>query len=296
MKVLERQGYGSAFNELMIHGDKITKRCKNEYGLSKIKNEIEFYKFLYENNIKFPMAKVSEFLEDGYVMEYLEGYEPLYKMKFCIHDVYESLDNLHNSIKREVSKDYFIEQLNLEIDHKIKSRYSLIKDKLSKYDYIKYVNDVKILPFYELLDMINTEILDIVNDMKKYYFVPIHGDCQFNNILSDGDDIVFIDPRGYFGESNIFGMRDYDLAKVLFAISGYDEFDSSKIDSLDIDHNNINIELNGLGDIFNRPKIQILLMLNIWLGNAHSFEKDEYKMVTSYFISLYLGSLYFSRR
>ena len=242
------------------------------------------------------MAKVSEFLEDGYVMEYLEGYEPLYKMKFCIHDVYESLDNLHNSIKREVSKDYFIEQLNLEIDHKIKSRYSLIKDKLSKYDYIKYVNDVKILPFYELLDMINTEILDIVNDMKKYYFVPIHGDCQFNNILSDGDDIVFIDPRGYFGESNIFGMRDYDLAKVLFAISGYDEFDSSKIDSLDIDHNNINIELNGLGDIFNRPKIQILLMLNIWLGNAHSFEKDEYKMVTSYFISLYLGSLYFSRR
>jgi hypothetical protein len=32
------------------------------------------------------------------------------------------------------------------------------------------------------------------------------------------------------------------------------------------------------------------------MGNAHSFADNKYKMLYSYFISLYLGSLYFSKK
>ena len=127
--------------------------------------------------------------------------------------------------------------------------------------------------------------------------IPIIFYLLFNIQPTYSNEIVFIDPRGYFGESSIFGMKEYDFAKVLFALSGYDEFDSREINSLDIHDNTISIRLNSLDtNIFNRPKLEVLLMLNIWMGNAHSFIENECKMIYSYFISLYLGSIYFSKK
>ena len=46
----------------------------------------------------------------------------------------------------------------------------------------------------------------------------IHGDCNFSNMLIDPTreegGVSFIDPRGYFGNTSIYGLPDYDLAKV----------------------------------------------------------------------------------
>jgi hypothetical protein len=296
MKVIERCGYGASFNELTIVGDKIRKRCKNDYGLKKICMEIKFYKYVIENKINFPIANIYNFYKDGYDMKYFEGYLPLYKKYFGTDDVYKSLEYLHSHESQKVTKEYFIEQLHHEIETKIIKRYDEIKGVIEKYSYIKHVNGKKILPFQKLLESINTRIIKIVNDWSEFTFVPIHGDCQFNNILTNGDNIVFIDPRGYYGTNEIFGMKEYDYAKVLFAISGYDEFDNRYVDKLDITNENITIELNMLeNDIFNKEELIVLLMLNIWLGNAHSFSNNEPKMMYSYFIALYLGTLYFNR-
>lgn len=293
MKLIERVGYGSSFNELVIIGTKLRKRCKNDYGLTKIRHEIEFYKFIHSRNITFPTVKILNFLDDGYEMEYLDEYKPIYKTNFDLKKVYDSLELLHGSYEIPVSREYFMEQLHIEINDKIIKRYETVKDSINKYDFITHVNGVKLLSFECLHKKINNEINAITNSMNEYKFVPIHGDCQFNNILSNGEDMVFIDPRGYYGESKIFGMKEYDMAKVLFALSGYDEFDSREIKELNIVGNNINIELNYLeSDIFNRPKLEVLLMINIWMGNAHSFKNDECKMISSYFISLYLGSIF----
>ena len=38
---------------------------------------------------------------------------------------------------------------------------------------------------------------------------------------------MFIDPRGYFGRSKILGIKEYDLAKILYGISGYDTFNNN---------------------------------------------------------------------
>ena len=296
MKVIERCGYGASFNELTVVGDKIRKGCKNEYGLKKICMEIKFYKYVIENKINFPVANIYNFYEDGYDMKYFEGYLPLYKNYFGTSIVYDSLKVLHSHASQTVTKEYFIEQLHHEIETKILKRYREIKSVIEKYSYIKHVNGKKILPFHKLLEFINTRIIQIVNKWDEFTFVPIHGDCQFNNILTDGDSIVFIDPRGYYGTNEIFGMKEYDYAKVLFAISGYDEFDNRVIDKLNITNENVTIELNMLeDDIFNEEEIIVLLMLNIWMGNAHSFSNNEPKMIYSYFIALYLGTMYFNR-
>jgi hypothetical protein len=55
----------------------------------------------------------------------------------------------------------------------------------------------------------------------------IHGDLCFTNILYDPVSRLFkfIDPRGSFGESGIYGDGRYDIAKLLHSLDGgYDFF------------------------------------------------------------------------
>ena len=58
------------------------------------------------------------------------------------------------------------------------------------------------------------------------YFAFIHGDCTFSNIMLRHDmEPVFIDPRGYFGHTELYGDPHYDWAKLYYSIIGnYDRF------------------------------------------------------------------------
>ncbi len=57
-------------------------------------------------------------------------------------------------------------------------------------------------------------------------FAFIHGDCTFSNMMvRDNGDPVLIDPRGYFGFTNLYGDIRYDWAKMYYSIIGnYDQF------------------------------------------------------------------------
>ena len=44
--------------------------------------------------------------------------------------------------------------------------------------------------------------------------------------------MYFIDPRGIFGETLLFGLKEYDYAKFLFGLSGYSKFDNMNIKNL----------------------------------------------------------------
>lgn len=57
-------------------------------------------------------------------------------------------------------------------------------------------------------------------------FTLIHGDCTFSNImLRNSGEPVFIDPRGYFGYTELYGDPNYDWAKLYYSIIGnYDRF------------------------------------------------------------------------
>jgi len=313
-----RIGYGSNFNKIYIDykTNTIKKVCFNDYGMTKIRYEKKFYEFLINNTIDFPVPKIHCFLENGYIMDYLYDYIPLYKIfTTCDKEIQNEimikitdyLKNLHNSNKILVTKDEYYKHLNIEINMKLLQRYEVIKSLVQKYDYIKTVNLIEIIPFHKLVGLIQKEIYQIVNNKKEYFFVPIHGDCQFNNILYNDatQQLCFIDPRGYYGESEIFGIPEYDYAKIIFALTGYDEFDNRSVDELVINGNNIsitiNININNLLDThvvssssIELNKLGYLLMLSIWLGNSHCFINNENKAVYSYFIGLYLGSKFFS--
>ena len=315
----KRVGYGSNFNNIYIDRktNTIKKVCFNDYGMKKITYEKKFYDFLLNHKTDFPVPKIHCFLENGYIMDYLYDYTPLYKIfTLCNKDkqyeimikITDYLKKLHDSNKIYVTKDEYYKHLNIEINMKLLQRYEVIMPFVQKYDYIKKVNNIEIIPFHKLVDLIQKEIYQIVvvneniNDKNEYSFVPIHGDCQFNNILynEQNQNLCFIDPRGYYGDSEIFGIPEYDYAKIIFALTGYDEFDNRDVDQLIINEDNISISIDNVLDTtasslsISSNKLGYLLMLSIWLGNSHCFINNENKAVYSYFIGLYLGSKFFT--
>lgn len=68
----------------------------------------------------------------------------------------------------------------------------------------------------------------------------LHGDLHPANILFDPHSRIFkfIDPRGNFGESSIYGDHNYDLAKLRHSFSGRYDFIVS--DLFEIEHDGLN--------------------------------------------------------
>ena len=305
MNKLVHTGYGSAFNELFINNNTIIKQSKTEYGNFKIKKEILFFKYIIDNSVTFPIPHIYEFNEHSYKMQYLQTHIPLYK---CFSDffpntqvnilnkIYTHLHTLHKSSNMSLHKNDFSVLLFDETNTKIRKRYLEIIPLLSNYTNITHVNGIRVKSFDTILDIIHTKVNKYIDAQKEYNLVPIHGDCQFNNILfRTEDDIVFIDPRGYFGNKEVYGLSEYDFAKVKFALSGYDIFDNMEINSLDIQDGNLTlpkIHLTDINTLFTDNDITSILTISIWLGNAHCFKNNIPKAIFSFYYALYLATQY----
>ena len=76
---------------------------------------------------------------------------------------------------------------------------------------------------------------ELENALMKYIptsFRFIHGDCTFSNtMLREDGTPVLIDPRGYFGYTELYGDPAYDWAKLYYSIVGnYDQFNRKHFD------------------------------------------------------------------
>lgn len=82
-------------------------------------------------------------------------------------------------------------------------------------------------------------------------FNMIHGDCTFSNImLRDDESPVLIDPRGYFGSTELFGDVAYDWAKLYYSIKGnYDQFNLKHFRLNIADEIKLDIESNNWEDM-----------------------------------------------
>ena len=79
-------------------------------------------------------------------------------------------------------------------------------------------------------------------------FRVIHGDQTFSNImLRDGKEPGLIDPRGYFGFTEIYGDPMYDWAKLYYSLVGnYDRFNLKAFD-LYINEDDVILETSSNG-------------------------------------------------
>ena len=297
---MNENNYGFVFNDIIIKNGIFNKKSKNSLGKMKINNEIDFYLYIINNNICFSIPKLLNYEDGNLSIEYISN---SYTLTNIINNsnVFNYIDkiqkNIHtiHEIQKYVSFDIIEKDLNIEINKKLIDRFNEFDwNSNLLYNSIKSVNNIKFKNINYYCNIIYNKIIYYL-DGRNYYNL-IHGDIHLGNILLDeNDNIYFIDPRGYFGESKLFGLYEYDYAKLLFGLSGYSVFDNIIINELNIINNNIEIyfikDYEYIFESCKFDKITILFCLSIWLGNNSCFSNIN-KKITSLMIAFYYCEKY----
>ena len=285
------------FNSIEVKKDKIIKKPITKQGEDIAKKEINWYKEIVKLDYK-RIPKIYSF--EPLILEKIDG-KNIFKVelsmeqkKKVIFNFVKALNELHSLGCCETN--YFDLQNNY---------YTKTINRINKVrDLIPFANDKEIT----INGIRCKNVFFYKNEFKKIIekylynsnFTIIHGDCTFSNTLIDDDlNIVFIDPRGYFGETEIYGDQDYDWAKLYYSINGnYDQFNNKKF-ILDIYEDNVKLKIDssgyeGLSDYYfslipecNVKKIKILHSI-IWLSLS-TYAWEDYDSICGAF---YNGLLY----
>ena len=268
------------FNKITLNGNVLTKTPVDEQGRKLAARESFWYKKAKEFNIT-GIPKI--YSTNPLRMEYIKGrniyeYEPhnLDKTQklMILESLISTLTELHSS--SSIPSDAF----------SLKEAYfNKTMQRLSKIEYLipfareKYivVNGRKCRNVY----FYRNELEKALDQLKTERFSFIHGDCTFSNLMiRDNGSPVLIDPRGYFGFTELYGDERYDWAKLYYSIVGnYDHFNLKKF-SLDIGgHSMINGET--IKDL-NSAEIKLSIESNGWEDMEPDFFKlinvDEYEI------------------
>lgn len=299
---MNENNYGFIFNDIIINDNKFIKKSKNLLGRKKINSEIQFYQHVISNNVKLNIPNLIEYDDGMIVLEFIKNSSTLTNIinETNIIDYYEiiknNLENLHKN-KILVSQEKLYIDLRIEIISKNLTRFKEYDwYKNNDFKNIKSVNNIIIKDIEYYSNAIFTKISHYLGD--RNYYNLIHGDTHLGNILVDEKNIYFIDPRGYFGNTELYGLCEYDYGKFLFGLSGYSFFDNLQINELIIKENNIEIDfVKKYEFIFETElfdNITKLICLSIWLGNNSCFI-DINKKITSLMIAYYYCEKYIDK-
>lgn len=299
---MNSNNYGFVFNDINIVGNIFQKRSKNLWGDKKIKNEIDYYLYIQTNKIRFSMPKLIDYSNNLLSIEYISNAETLTKIinreniNYYINIIKQEIRNIH-SIKITIPNLIIKTDLREEIQDKVINRYNEYDwetNEISKL--IISVNNKKIKKIEYYCDFIYNRLIELIGN--RDYYCLIHGDIHLGNILENNfGKLYFIDPRGYFGKTKLFGLEEYDYAKLLFGISGYSVFDNLMVNELSIKDGNLYIdfieEFEYIYEMSIFTEIEMLLSLSIWLGNNSCFMNIN-KKIMSLMIAFYYCEKYLS--
>jgi GTP:adenosylcobinamide-phosphate guanylyltransferase/thiamine kinase-like enzyme len=234
------QGKCRPFNRITVEGSVLTKEAIDEQGKRLAVRECSWYEKAKKNKIKI--------LPDIYdvsplKLEYINGkniYEyrlPSSEKRKILEKIIYSLHQIHSS--ECIAADTFSMK---------EAYYSKTMERLSKIeDLIPFAREKVIRingkdcrnVFYFKREL--ERRLEKIT-CEKFYF--IHGDCTFSNLmLRENGTPVLLDPRGYFGYTEIYGDVRYDWAKLYYSIVGnYDQFNLKNF-RLDIEENQVTLEI-----------------------------------------------------
>lgn len=289
------------FNDITELDGYLLKKSNCIQGDMIIKNEINWYNIVNKSYL----PKIINYDKNSFTMEKINGIS-LYK-KFW-HDsnqekilikILDRLKDLHLT-KKKFKNDIILRDTKKEIYSKIIERLNKVKNIIDSFGTINYVNGVKINNnFIEIIETILKKIFLYLSD--RDYYSTIHGDCQFSNIIIDANDLIFfIDPRGYYGDTILYGLEEYDYGKIAYALSGYDIFNNNNKYHINmITNDSITIDITD--NLYKFEKIiknytdiniiNCLVVIN-WLGLAQYNQNNILKCVSSYYYGLYLYSIY----
>ncbi len=289
---LKKPEYGRCrpFNNIRKEKNFIIKEGITEQGKKLATKEKNWYRHVRNYDVAVPEI----YSYNPLTMEYVDGENAfcytlgITERKEILESIMDSLKSLHFHDRSPADsfslyEAYFRKTVN---------RLSKVRDLIPfANERILEINGRKCRNVFFYLD----ELRERIKSIPCEFFCLIHGDCTFSNIiLRHGKEPVFIDPRGYFGFSEIVGDPTYDWAKLYYSVIGdYDQFNLGKF-RLEIRDRNVilNIETNGWNDledefIKNLPKnVSIddvrLLHSIIWLSLT-TYAWDDYDSICGAF-------------
>jgi beta-phosphoglucomutase-like phosphatase (HAD superfamily)/NDP-sugar pyrophosphorylase family protein len=279
----KKQNYSTRyFNRIIDLSDNILeKRSTCSYGNIIITNEMSFYKYNSLDNI----PEIVEFGYDSFKMKkILNAKNAIEIFNNChiasrnriLKNIINEIEKIHNLEKIKVSKCILLEDIKIEFYEKVLQRLNNIQPLISCFNNIKYVNNIRIKYDHkyiidDIYQRIKTYILENENDIE---YNTIHGDPHMSNILIDNNNkIWFIDPRGYFGNTKLFGLKEYDFGKIIYSLSGFDQINNNDnhffiIDEKQNIYTNINNNIDNYLHLFDMyDKHDVLDILSSIISN-----------------------------
>lgn len=219
------------FNQIEIQGDKIIKKAITAQGEELSKKESRWY----EKARQYGIENIPEIYgTDPLVMDKVDGAN-IYMCNVSQEEKKKILENIVVSLK-SIHKngicepDYF--SMYEAYYKKTIARLEKVRNLIPGADQKTIIINNRICRnvFFNL-----DELREMILKLECDHFCFIHGDCTFSNMLADkGLNPYYIDPRGYFGHTLLYGDPRYDWAKVYYSLVGnYDQFNLKRF-SLEI--------------------------------------------------------------
>jgi Phosphotransferase enzyme family/MobA-like NTP transferase domain len=308
-----------SFNSVEFHGDLVLKSALNAQGEGLIKREVAWYNELnaMRSTVRRPMHW-SNPEKASFVMTKVKGV-PVWQQwpkldaegrRMVLTRIFDELDKMHEH-KKPVGYDQVQLDIKTEAYDKLIARYDEIKPLIDAFGPVQWVVTNGAQYKLKCLDPKVTikKLFDaLIAEYDTPYHSLIHGDLQMSNTMIDPAtlEVTFIDPRGYFGKTTTYGCADYDIAKLLYSLSGYDLFNYSK---------DFHLKHNGLGEVgdgsqqwfieFNieQPswdgcqqiiadrfkRVHRLWLAVIWIGLAQYIKNDPVKSVAAHYHGLVMA-------
>lgn len=238
------------FNSMEAEGDIIVKKPIDDQGEKLAIDERTWYREVTKYGFK-QIPRIYEF--EPLKMQRIDGVN-IYKTNLSLAEKKKVIDNLVGSLNtlhsfRHEAPDQYS---NMEAYYtKTMGRLGKIRDLVPFADKKTIIINGK---DYRNPYLYKNELREAVKELllTDEDFVLIHGDCTFSNTMVDKNlNVIFLDPRGYFGHTKMVGDEAYDWSKAYYSIYGdYDRFNNKEF-SLDIKEDDVEltIETNGWRDV-----------------------------------------------
>jgi len=198
----------------------VIKRYKKKIGKDFFDKEQYWYTNAKGLVHRTPMIYDIDPYKQEITMRRIKG-KPLNKKAFI--KVLNYLNDDFHSIKKISSvKDYFPKLIEKEYYSKVIERCEILRDTVPYLDHGQIIINNKLCwnPIF-ILSQAKDIMLSLLGDESNVGYL-IHGDPTLQNIVYDGEEIYFIDPRG-FSWHEIYGDRHYDWGKIAYSLDGYED-------------------------------------------------------------------------
>lgn len=214
------------FNRISVEDDILTKEAVDLQGERLAMRECTWYEKAIEKDIEV-LPRI--FGMHPLKMEYIRG-RNIYECSLDYADKRKILEKLILSLKKlHASETVPADSFSLK-----EAYYNKTMDRLSKIeDMVPFAREREIVVNGRTCRNIyyyKRELEKKLEQLSTERFSFIHGDCTFSNMMLREDGTpVLIDPRGYFGHTELYGDVRYDWAKMYYSVVGnYDRFNLKK--------------------------------------------------------------------